>query len=535
MKKMPLIFAAILFCLMIFNSKILAQDSPPKGIYIIFDASGSMWQKLADDQFKIEVAKQVLSDFVASDFQGVELAFRAYGHRQKGDCRDSELIVPFKAPDKAIAPLKAFMSTVNPTGKTPISYSLRQALSDFGDRPGEIILISDGEETCDEDPCALVREWRDKNVKLKVHVVGFGLEEKAKASLKCISDAAGTEYRDANSASELAAGLSEIQKQAIPGVFILKGEDAGGNTRFNDMVIKVEGTLSRDGNPLYEVQSHYRNQVDAGEYVLTAGIRTRNGNLYKPVTDTVQVAESGESVTKVVVAIPPSAKAKLIDQGVEKRPHGLVYAYQDGENIFRFRAKDEIYLDEGTYEFRTQPNAESDLSLTESFAAGDHKTLEFKMVHVVRAKIKMIAEGSGIWFRQNYELWQNGEKKYNVHAHNGAKALPGTYDLHLPHKLFTYVHKGLVLTNEDEQTFEITVPAGHVTIIYQTADGARDKDKRCFVSSESVKRRAYHNSGQKYALLPGTYTVIGWQGEYTPVTFAVKEGEEQEVVLRAKK
>ncbi|HEX9652476.1 MAG TPA: hypothetical protein VGA99_02095, partial [bacterium] len=234
-----------------------AQEKPD-AIYIIFDASGSMWQKLADGAFKIDVAKQVLQDFVAGDFQGYELAFRAYGHRSKGDCRDSELIVSFGAPEQVLARLKSFMGSINPMGKTPISFSLREALKDFGDRRGEIILISDGEETCDDDPCALVRAWNEQQVKIKVHVVGLGLDEKSQTAMQCISDAAGTEYRGAGSASELADGLKKIQQQTTWAGFNLVGVDEKGES------IRVQGILSRAGKELFKVSDNGYNRVEAG-------------------------------------------------------------------------------------------------------------------------------------------------------------------------------------------------------------------------------------------------------------------------------
>ncbi len=95
----------------------------PRGIYIIFDGSGSMRGRLPDSTHKITATRQVLTGFAAGDFPGSEVALRAYGHRTKGDCKDSELMIPF----------------------------------------GEIILITGGIETCGEDPSDLVRAWRESS------------------------------------------------------------------------------------------------------------------------------------------------------------------------------------------------------------------------------------------------------------------------------------------------------------------------------------------------------------------------------------
>ena len=187
----------------------------PNAIYIIFDASGSMWGQLADKSHKVVVAKGVLQDFVAQDFGDAELALRAYGHRREGDCRDSELVVPFGPSEAAVEQVQSFMKNLNPLGKTPITYSLQQALADFGERPGEIILITDGIETCDEDPCGLVRQWQERGVQINVHVVGFGLQEMEKARLQCIAEASGTQYHDAESGLDLAMSLDEIQEATV--------------------------------------------------------------------------------------------------------------------------------------------------------------------------------------------------------------------------------------------------------------------------------------------------------------------------------
>ncbi len=531
LRKLKLLCGLVL--LTMFFVPCLAQEQSSPAIYIIFDASGSMWQKLADGSLKIEAAKKVLQEFVHGNFEGYELAFRAYGHRKKGDCRDSELIVPFGASERSTKKLMTFMAEVNPTGKTPIHYSLLQALGDLGDRKGEIILISDGEETCDTDPCELVKAWRDKHVKVRVHVVGLGLDEKSKTAMQCISEAAGTEYHDAQTANDLAGSLAKIQKKTAAAAFIVRGLDSNGKR------MRSFGTLSRTGQKLYDVTSNGRNLVEPGDYQLEFGVRTKNGNLYKPVSKMIHVAKTGETQIKLQVPKPPTVKTKFIENGKETPGRTQIYAYQNGLEVFTFRWKDEVFIDEGAYEFRAKPNQFNDLSVTESFSTGDHKEVLFKMQYSVKVYFKMVASGSGILFRQNYELWQEGERKHKVHRSNGARVLPGTYDLHMPNVLTPYIKTGIVITENDKQNFEITVPAGHVTIIYQKADGIRDKDERCFMSSlnpGASKNSKYTNTGQKVPLVPGKYKVIGYsyKGDYDPVEFEVKEGEDIEVVLRAK-
>ncbi len=547
-------FLSAIIILVCFSTYSFSQEDPSGSIYIILDSSGSMWGELPDKSRKVETAKKVLKEYVAGDFEGYELAFRVYGHRKKGDCLDSELLIPFGEPDQVISELTQSIDSIKPLGKTPITYSLQEALKDFGDRQGEIILISDGIETCDADPCELVREWREKDVKIKVHVVGLGLDEKSKAAMQCISDAAGTEYHDASSASELSEGLTKIKEEAAlverkkepktHAALIIIGVDSLGNK------IRVEGTVSREGEDSIEVSSNGRNIIKGGDYNLEVGVLTRNGNLYKPVTKPITVADSGETKIEIVIEVPPSVKAKFLD-GDKVQRGSQIYAYQDGKKkeVFKFRPQDEVYIDEGTYEFRSKPNEENDLSVTESFKAGDSKELVFNMVHTVHVYIKMVASGTGELYRENYELWKNGKKEYLVHMSNGARVLPGTYDLILPNRLFWYTKEDVSISEEDEQEIDVTVPTGYITFVYHNADGTRDKDDRVFVTSVSLEngtvprysKGIFKNGGEKIPFLPGKYSVGGWahksskgDGTYPDVEFEVNDGDDKEVIIKLK-
>jgi len=328
--------------------------------------------------------------------------------------------------------LKGAIEGIRPLGKTPISYSLRQALEDFGDRSGDIILISDGIETCDEDPCALVREWRARDIGISVHVVGLGLEEKAKGAMRCIAEAAGTEYQDADSGATLAAGLSKIQEQTTAASLFLVGTDSAGER------LRIRGTIEDAEAETTAVSSERRNVVASGEYTLTVGVETRNGNLYRPVSRRITVAPAGRTTVEVEVARPPSVRARFLEEGQEQTG-ALVHVSQDDREVFTFRHIDEVFVDEGTYEFRSTPNAENELSVTAAIATGERKEVVFEMVKTVHVYVTMAASGSGIVFRQNYELLQGGGKRYRVHQTNGARVLPGTYDLRLPDRLTPYV------------------------------------------------------------------------------------------------
>lgn len=523
-KRLLLPIFLILLCRSILS---FAQQTP--GIYVIFDASGSMWGRLADESYKIHTAREVLNEFVRGDFEGKELALRAYGHRREKDCSDSELLVPFGPPEQTILAFQQATKNINPKGRTPISFSLREALKDFGDRVGDIILISDGIETCNEDPCALMREWREKNINIKVHVVGFGVEDKARLALQCIADAAGTPYHDAESADELAEGLSEIREQPKRTVLVIRGKDSEGNDW------PIHGYLEQAGRETSEVKSHFHNEVVSGSYTLHAGIQTRNGNLYQPVRQEIVLPPDEETAVELLVSIPPRVSSRFMD-GEKQVDGALVYVYQKGKEVFRFRHFDEVFIDEGSYEFRSTPNSENELMLKESFRAGDRKELLFQMVHAVRVYVRFISDQGEDQLGRMVEFSQNGEVKYKFTSHNGGLMLPGTYQVSSYDYFVPLPTHDIVVTAEEKQSFDLPVPTGFVTFRYLKADGSADKDDRVFVGAANNGKRKYQRGGTQYAYPAGTYVAEGWKqkGNYDPITFTVKAGSNQVITLRAK-
>jgi len=503
-------------------------DETPDGIYIIFDSSGSMWGQLPDKSTKLTVAKKVLNDFVGGDFAGYDLALRVYGHRENDNCLDSELAVPFGKPEEVVQPIREFVGKVNALGRTPITYSLQKALEDFGDRSGEIILITDGVESCDADPCALIRQWRETNVKIKVHVVGFGLDEKSKDALKCLSEAAGTAYQDAQSAKDLANALKKIRDKAASNGLILKGFDKSGKE------VPVNATLSRNDAVAYKISSNGRYHIVAGEYDLSAGVQTLNGNLYRPVSQKVNVSETGETVVKVEVDLPPRVRAKFQDTQAEQQSGSLISVHQNGKEISKFRPIDEVFLEEGNYEFRANPRNLGEVSVSENLKAGDRKEILFELDRAVQVFVKFTA--GGVPLRQNAELWQNGAKKIDVHQTNGALVPPGTYDVRFTDELIPFEKNGVVITNKSPNTINVEIPVGFVTVIYQRSDGSRDKDDRVFLNRAGKNQNIFKMSGVKTPLTAGSYQVNGWRqkGNFEAVTFGIAVGENKQIILRAK-
>lgn len=169
-------------------------ESEPTRILFVFDASNSMNAFWGGNR-KIETASNLLSETLKGLHQSnqLELGLRVYGHGTKHvtgqqDCDDTELVVPFSTSNNLI--IKQTLGRIRAQGTTPIARSLEQAAGDFPESPGRnvIILITDGIEACDEDPCAVSRALQAKGIVVKPFVIGMGIEGDMAESLRCIGN-----------------------------------------------------------------------------------------------------------------------------------------------------------------------------------------------------------------------------------------------------------------------------------------------------------------------------------------------------------
>lgn len=181
-----------------------ADRTPAAGrvaVMFILDASGSMWGRI-EGTAKIAIAKEVMTELIQDLPDDADAGLVAYGHRRKGDCNDVEELVPLKPVDKSA--LTARIQAISPKGKTPITLSVRKTAEKLKGVEDEtlIILVSDGKETCEGHPCALVKELKQAGIRFTLHVIGFDVTEEERVQLECMARAGGGEYFTAKSAQE---------------------------------------------------------------------------------------------------------------------------------------------------------------------------------------------------------------------------------------------------------------------------------------------------------------------------------------------
>lgn len=204
-----------LFIPLLFLLTLSAFSQKNTRILFVLDASGSMWARMESDN-RINVAKSLLSKMVDSldQFDFVEVGLRVYGHtspKAARNCKDTRLEVPFGK--KNAKTIQRKLQNITPKGTTLIAYSLTQAAYDFPKQRGwrnVIILITDGLEECDGDPCAVSEALQKQGVILRPFVIGVGGNDQFATEFECVG-----RYFDAKTEEDFENILGNVVSQAL--------------------------------------------------------------------------------------------------------------------------------------------------------------------------------------------------------------------------------------------------------------------------------------------------------------------------------
>jgi len=201
---------AALFCAGMYC---VAVDAANPATLFVFDGSGSMWGQV-QGQAKVDLAKQALNGLLQDFPRGTDIGLIAYGHRRKGDCSDIETLAPVGS---SKAEIIAAVNSINPKGKTPLTRAIGFAAEQLKGRDAStsIVVISDGKESCNADPCAMAKTVHQSGVDLRVHVIGFDVSKEEAEQLQCIAKNGGGKYFPADSAGELANSFAAVRKEVV--------------------------------------------------------------------------------------------------------------------------------------------------------------------------------------------------------------------------------------------------------------------------------------------------------------------------------
>lgn len=214
--------AALLAGVLPHISPLYAQDCA-RDAMLVFDGSASMAELglQLDEPKRIDDAREALKDAMPQIAPIRRIGLITYGPGPENSCDGVNL--KFKPVADAGERILEAISWLDPYGLTPLTEAVRQAAEvlNFRTDPGIVVLVTDGNDTCDGMPCALGAQFASIATDLTVHVIGFrvardrfGLEsaetERFPAGVseaKCLSDNTGGIYVTTETIEELSDAL----------------------------------------------------------------------------------------------------------------------------------------------------------------------------------------------------------------------------------------------------------------------------------------------------------------------------------------
>lgn len=189
-----------------------AQPRPSAPAIVIVDGSGSMWANLGQERAsKIDLVRAALRQSLTPLGPQSRVGLMSLGPR----CGDAEVVSPPDAgPGERLMP---FVDKLNPRGKGPLTAALREAARQVpAGTAATVILLHDGPDNCQQDPCAAAAEVAKANPKLVIDVISIGLEKADAQRMACVSKATKGQMYDVRDASSLNAAVAEAVRLANP-------------------------------------------------------------------------------------------------------------------------------------------------------------------------------------------------------------------------------------------------------------------------------------------------------------------------------
>jgi Ca-activated chloride channel family protein len=198
------------------------QSTPPQcdsDAMLVFDGSGSM---AGNERFdfgsvvtRIDKVRGALNKVLPNVTPNRRLGLVTYGPGPYDRCDNIELNV--RPMENAAATIKAAVDAINPAGRTPLTDAVRLAAEalDYRKKPGVIVLLTDGEETCGGNPCKLAKQLKAEAAGLTVHVIGYRMKDfswtggAGLLEMKCLAETTGGFYESPETVEELVATLAK--------------------------------------------------------------------------------------------------------------------------------------------------------------------------------------------------------------------------------------------------------------------------------------------------------------------------------------
>ncbi|PJZ71175.1 hypothetical protein CH373_01265 [Leptospira perolatii] len=199
----------VLFC----SLSGVGAETPVRGTtgkLFILDGSGSMNDYIGAFQ-KVHLAKKYIAKLIDQYSEDSEIGLIAYGNRIPG-CGSSRLYFPLEKFKRT--EFKNKLYSITPAGATPLAESIRIA-GDYMKKKStetDLILVTDGVESCYGDPEKELQRLKQQGVRFKMHILGLGLKPEEKRIMQKIAESADGSYYNIDSDSDFANAITELSR-----------------------------------------------------------------------------------------------------------------------------------------------------------------------------------------------------------------------------------------------------------------------------------------------------------------------------------
>jgi len=237
--------------------------SAEKYVLFILDTSASMYGE------KLLMAKRLMLQTLKNKPHNTEIALRIFNQKTKNydeGCKDSMLALDFD--DYNISSVKKKLDVINASGPTPLDKTLDESISDFfnNGKPREIILITDGDDTCGGDPCSRASDIR-KYYGININVIAVDVEKPYRNKLLCVSEKSGGRFFDVKDQAGLYKATYDLLSLPTSPLIVTlknkKGELVFGNITITD---EFGDVVAETTQPLRE----YSPTLPVGNYSVSA-------------------------------------------------------------------------------------------------------------------------------------------------------------------------------------------------------------------------------------------------------------------------
>lgn len=181
---------------------------------VVLDTSGSMNDPAADG-VKIETAKRALLNFLRTVEPDAPVGLWTYPTTGSAGCGSGQLRIPIQPRDPAR--MEAVIRELTADGDTPTAEALLAAVQQYeaaGYDRGTVLLISDGESTCD-DPCEIAASVIQSGFELEVIGVGFQGDAATAAEIECLANATNGAAINVTDADGLADAVESTSRPTL--------------------------------------------------------------------------------------------------------------------------------------------------------------------------------------------------------------------------------------------------------------------------------------------------------------------------------